>query len=286
MTSKTFLLPGAGTIAWTAGALAFLLRVSFLFRYDLHFGGDSATCYLMALRIAQGDRPLYFYGQDYQGAPEAYLAAGLFRVFGPSIPLAGAVSLLEWSLAVVCGTYLAVRGTTRGAEALAGLVAAVGVPYTLHYATVPYWGYPAGLLAALLLPLEALFILERGPSPGRFFLLGLTLGLGWYTAKQCLPARGRGAAGVGCAALAGLVAALRTAPVLWRPLPWGCWWATRPSCGIACTMSPVASPAWPTCPPCCPAAAGWSSPFPLTSTASHSPDLPKGLTSSATFKRG
>jgi hypothetical protein len=170
-----------------AGALAFLFRVPFLFRYDLHFGGDSATCYLMALRITQGDRPLYFYGQDYQGATEAYLAAGLFRLFGPSIPLAGAVSLLEWSLAVACGTYLAVRGTTRAWGALAGLVAAVGVPYTLHYMTVPYWGYPAGLLVTMLVPLEAFFILERGPSPGRFFFLGLTLGLGWYTAKQCLP---------------------------------------------------------------------------------------------------
>jgi hypothetical protein len=187
--------PSPATIAWGAGILAFLVRVPFLFRYDLHFGGDSATCYLMALRILQGDRPFYFYGQDYQGALEAYVAAFLFRLFGPSIPLAGALSLLEWSLAVACGTYLAIRGTTRGWGALAGFVAAVGVPYTLHYVTVPYWGYPAGLLVAMLLPLQAFFILERGPSPGRFFLFGLTLGLGWYAGKQCFP-------GVGAALLA------------------------------------------------------------------------------------
>jgi hypothetical protein len=155
----------------------------------------------MALRILQGDRPFYFYGQDYQGALEAYVAALLFRLFGPSIPLAGAVSLLEWSLAVACGTYLAVRGTTKLWGAVAGLVAAVGVPYTLHYVTVPYWGYPAGLLVAMLLPLQAFFIVERGPSFGRFFLFGLTLGLGWYTGKQCLP-------GVGAALLA--LAALRS----------------------------------------------------------------------------
>src|SRR5262249_44584868 len=144
-----------GAIAWSAGVLAFVVRLPFLFRYDLHFGGDSATCYLMALRITEGDRPLYFYGQDYQGATEAYVAALLLRLFGPSIPLAAVVSLLEWSLAVACGTYLAVRGTTKLWGTLAGFVAAIGVPYTLHYVTVPYWGYPSGLLVAMLLPLQA-----------------------------------------------------------------------------------------------------------------------------------
>src|SRR5207237_62270 len=63
---------------------------------------------------------------------------------------------------------------------------------TLHYVTVPYWGYPAGLLIAMLLPLQAFFILERGPSLRRFFLCGLTLGLGWYTGKQCFPGVGAG----------------------------------------------------------------------------------------------
>jgi hypothetical protein len=202
-------------IAWAAGALAFLLRAPFLFRYDLHFAGDAATCYLMALRITQGDRPLYFYGQDYQGALEAYVTAALFWLFGPSIPLAGAVSLLEWSLAVVCGTYLAVRGAGKAAGSLAGLVAAVGVPCTLHYVTVPYWGYPSGLLLTMLLPLQAFFLLKRGPAPARSFLFGLALGLGWFTAKQCAP-------GVGAALLAlallrspawSLRGALRPAPL-------------------------------------------------------------------------
>jgi hypothetical protein len=50
------------------GLLSFLLRIPFLFRYDLHYGGDPAIGYLMELRILQGDRPLYFYAQDYMGA--------------------------------------------------------------------------------------------------------------------------------------------------------------------------------------------------------------------------
>jgi hypothetical protein len=176
-----------GQIGCFFGLLSFLLRIPFLFRYDLHFGGDSATCYLMALRILQGDRPVYFYGQDYQGTVEAYGAALLFKIFGPSIPLGGSVSLLEWSLAVGIGAYLLIRGTDKFHGILGGLVAAVGVPYTLHYVVVPYWGYPGSLLAAMLALLGAFFILDRGPSPLRFFLLGLTAGAGLYIGKQCVP---------------------------------------------------------------------------------------------------
>jgi hypothetical protein len=178
---------GPGLISIFFGCLSFLLRLPFLFRYDLHFGGDSATCYLMALRILGGDRPLYFYGQDYQGAAEAYLAAGLFKIFGPSIPLAGTVSLMEWALAVGIGVYLLMLGTSKFHSIIGGLFAAVAVPYTLHYVAVPYWGYPGGLLLGMMALLPACFILEKGPTPSRFILLGLISGFGLFVGKQCVP---------------------------------------------------------------------------------------------------
>ena len=173
--------------------LAFLLRTPFLIRYDLHFAGDSATCYLMALRIARGDRPFYFYGQDYQGATESYLTAPLLQLFGPSIPLAATVTLLEWSLAVGVGVYLARRGTNSATAAIAGIVAAVGVPYTIHYSAVPYIGYAGSLLIGMLVLLQTFLILERGVSVRRAFLLGGTIGLGLYVGKQCVPAVGAAA---------------------------------------------------------------------------------------------
>ena len=47
---------------------------------------DEATMGLMALHIAQGrDHPLFFYGQNYMGGGEAWAAAGLFAMFGPSL---------------------------------------------------------------------------------------------------------------------------------------------------------------------------------------------------------
>ena len=170
------------------GILAFVLRIPFLFRYDLHFAGDSATCYLMALRITRGDRPFYFYGQDYQGALEAYLAAPLVKAFGPSIPIVAIFSLFEWSLATGIGIYLARRAGNPMSATIAGIVTAVGVPFTLHFVTVPFWGYPGSLLIAMLVLLEALLMIERGPSLSRVLVFGGTVGVGLYVGKQCIPA--------------------------------------------------------------------------------------------------
>ncbi len=47
---------------------------------------DEATYHLMALHILKnGEHPIFFYGQNYLGATEAYLGAVLFRIFGPSV---------------------------------------------------------------------------------------------------------------------------------------------------------------------------------------------------------
>ncbi|MGW0435023.1 ArnT family glycosyltransferase [Micromonospora sp. NPDC003197] len=47
---------------------------------------DEATMGLAALRIARGeDFPVWFYGQAYMGTLEAYLAAPIFALFGPSV---------------------------------------------------------------------------------------------------------------------------------------------------------------------------------------------------------
>src|SRR5690242_18279608 len=47
---------------------------------------DEGTMGIMALHIAyRGEHPIFYYGQHYMGTLDAYLGAGLFRVFGPSI---------------------------------------------------------------------------------------------------------------------------------------------------------------------------------------------------------
>jgi predicted membrane-bound mannosyltransferase len=69
------------------------LRVYFLFNYELIDAkehvvalSDEATVGLMAKHIASGTNfPIFFYGQNYMGAFEAYMAALLFAAFGVSL---------------------------------------------------------------------------------------------------------------------------------------------------------------------------------------------------------
>jgi len=60
------------------------------------FNSDEGTMGIMALHIAsRGDHPVFYYGQHFMGTLDAYLAAGVFRVLGPSIlMLRGSMLLL------------------------------------------------------------------------------------------------------------------------------------------------------------------------------------------------
>lgn len=176
-----------GRIGFLAGILSFLFRLPFVFRYDLHYFGDHATCYLMSLRILSGHHSLYFYGQDYYGSIEQYVTAFFFWIFGPSIPLAGMIPLAEWSVAAGLGSYLCAKWI-EGRAWIPALVAVVGVPYTLHYAAVPMNGFVPGIF----IPVFMAWIIDRAatlPKARTFliFFLGLTAGLGWYTSKLMLP---------------------------------------------------------------------------------------------------
>ena len=163
-----------------------MVRIPFLFRYDLHYGGDPAIGYLMELRILKGDRPLYFYGQDYMGALEPYLGAGLMKLFGPSIPLAGALGLAQWSIAAAIFIYIFTISTSKFEGFIAGVIATVGVPYTLTYATQPFTGNASNLFIVSLIILAAFSLLTPGGTIFRFSLLGFTMGLGLFLNAQSM----------------------------------------------------------------------------------------------------
>jgi hypothetical protein len=91
-------------LAISAVALVVLFRSGvFVLWPQSHFDADSAVTGLMALHLSEGRAfPVFWYGQGYMLAVEAYLAAPLFLLFGPSVtalklPLLGinlAVALL------------------------------------------------------------------------------------------------------------------------------------------------------------------------------------------------
>ena len=67
-------------------ALVAFRSALFAFRLPLNFDSDEAVFGLMAKHLAEGRAfPLFMYGQSYILAVEAWLAAPLFLVFGPSV---------------------------------------------------------------------------------------------------------------------------------------------------------------------------------------------------------
>src|SRR5437588_12830398 len=67
-------------------AFAVLLRIVLIAKGWPQTNSDEDTMGLMALHIANhAERPIFFYGQNYMGAFEAYLGAALFRLFGSSV---------------------------------------------------------------------------------------------------------------------------------------------------------------------------------------------------------
>jgi hypothetical protein len=165
---------------------------------------DEAFTGLAAIHIAAGrDYPVYYYGQHYMGTVEAYLAAPLFALFGPSTVL-----LRVPLLALYAGFgYLMYRLTRRLyprwlAVGTVGLLA-LGSQRVLMGQLLALGGYPEILPAGALLMLLAVHLGERGAAGGlpAVGLFGLVAGVcvwdGWLVAPYLAVAAGILAYGAG-----------------------------------------------------------------------------------------
>ena len=70
---------------WLCLLITLGIRVFLIIHTHNVIEGDEALVGIQAERILHGDFPVYFYGQAYMGSLEAYLVAGLFALFGPSV---------------------------------------------------------------------------------------------------------------------------------------------------------------------------------------------------------
>ena len=95
---------------WGQWAMACLLRLFIIVSPLGWLDADEAVVGLMARHILQGERPLFFWGpsQEYLGALEAYVAAGLFAVAGSSNPALKLAPGL-FSVGFVALSYLVAR---------------------------------------------------------------------------------------------------------------------------------------------------------------------------------
>jgi len=152
--------------------LALVVRAALIARAPGILDGDEALVGIQAESIAAGAArplPVYFYGQHYMGSLEAYLAAGVFRLAGPSVPALRLVPL-AFALLLTLLTYeLARRIVGRQAARAAALLAAVAPLYPAVWSVKARGGYVETLAlgSALLIVTHRLLY---GPGEG----LGLT----------------------------------------------------------------------------------------------------------------
>ena len=86
-------------VAWGLILFAVLLRLILILNGWPETDGEEGTMGLIARHIAfNGEHPIYFYGQNYMGVGEAYIAAFFYHLFGsfvsPVFPLRLAMLLL------------------------------------------------------------------------------------------------------------------------------------------------------------------------------------------------
>jgi hypothetical protein len=170
----------AALVALGLGLAGLAYRIWLLVAGTPPTNSDEAVMGLAALHILRGhDFPVFFYGQQYMGTLEAYLAVPFFAVFGPST-LALRVPTLLCYVAFVALMYALTRRLYPPwlATVTVGLLA-LGADRVVKDQLIAAGGYPELLPAGALLVLLTVR-LASGPSRWRlatFAAWGLIAGL-------------------------------------------------------------------------------------------------------------
>jgi hypothetical protein len=187
-----------GLYAFMIIAVASLLRLFLIIQGWPHSNSDEATMGIIAMHIAnKGEHPLFFYGQNYMGTLEAYLAAGFFRLFGASIVSLRLGPLLLFALFLSSMYFLTSLLYTKKLALITLALLALGSVIMLDTELVAIGGYPEllffGTLSLLLASWLALSY-DQYTSPRRrlwrlvaYTCWGLVVGLGFWSDFLMLP---------------------------------------------------------------------------------------------------
>lgn len=138
---------------------------------------DTATVGLMAVNIVEGERPLFYYGQNYFGALEAYAAALFVSLFGFS-EFVLSLAPISFTLAWVFFSYLLF---SRIHNRTAGLVAAACTAfpgyYVFWYSIGTYGGYSAIPCIGTALLWLSLRVFQENPEKSLLVLHALAIGI-------------------------------------------------------------------------------------------------------------
>lgn len=159
---------------------------------------DEGTMGLMALHILQrGEHPIFFYGQNYMGALEAYLAAASFKLFGVSVVSLRLGVLLLYALFLISTYLLAALLYSRRVALVSIVVLGLGTHEILFRQLEAAGGYSETLaFGSLAMLLAGWLALSYRPEPTRierrwrwaaYAVWGLVVGLGLWSDVLVLP---------------------------------------------------------------------------------------------------
>lgn len=145
---------------------------------------DSATLWLMAKHILDGEFPLFFYGQYYLGPLEALTIAFFFMLFGIKISTLFLGTIFYSILFMISAYYLGRELKDRTTGLLMMLYSALPPPYFFRESIAPL-GYHIEILflgnIMLILALKIPNILSGMKKTIYFILLGFFGGIGVWT---------------------------------------------------------------------------------------------------------
>jgi hypothetical protein len=126
---------------------------------------DEGTIGIMALHIAyHGDHPVFYYGQNYMGALEAYLAAALFHLFGPSLFVLRLGLLLMFVLFLISMYLLTSMVYSKSLGLVTLSLLGLGSSYVMARELSAIGGYPETLLFGSLVFLCAAWLVLSNHS--------------------------------------------------------------------------------------------------------------------------
>ncbi|MEU7172990.1 DUF423 domain-containing protein [Micromonospora tulbaghiae] len=184
-------LPLPTLLALLVGFAGVGYRLALLFADVPPTNSDEATMGLAALHIARGEGfPVWFYGQAYMGTLEAYLAAPLVALAGPSVLVLRLPTLALYALFLLLSWRLTRRlGGDRWYALLVVAVLALGTDRVVKNQLIAGGGYPelnpAG--AALALLTVGLCVSGPGTRLPRWAAWGLISGVLLWVDPLILP---------------------------------------------------------------------------------------------------
>jgi hypothetical protein len=145
---------------------------------------DQAVVGLMAEGILHGHFTTFYWGQYYGGTLEALVVAGVFKILGQSATVLTVLPAIEAAVAALLTWRIALRLVdSRWVAALAGVTVWLAPQSAVSNSTYE-WDFRGIALACGLLALLAAVRLGSGRTVFNSAVLGLSLGVGWWTSPE------------------------------------------------------------------------------------------------------